>query len=969
VITPRTTRLVRVADLHLFRNAIDALAAAGSDPASSTLVIVPTRGAARQLSQRSASAGLRSARCLTRDDFYDELRTRLSNPPRRLLEFDRRSLMHASAEANARLLPFRLRPGVVAAMLRFYDEIRRQSQSVARFEELLAESLGGGDEDTDRGTQRLRRQTTFLAASFREYEKRIGGLAASDEHTLRARLLSETLSPPVERVVVTVADWIAEPAGLFVADFDFLSRLPRLQSIDIVCTERVLESGFHERLHGWWPGLDEIDGLDVAGRRATIRPRLVTPPDGNAGQLWFTYRDREEELLAIARRIVTNGTSGSRPAIERTGVVFKRPLPYLYLAPDAFNTVGLAFQSPDALPLATEPTAAALDLVLECAESGFTRPALTAILRSPHFRLAGFAEQPSRDSVAALDRSLSDLRYLGDPARLEALAGPDSSAPLNPAARPALEAAIVIARELAPLLDAAPASTQIRRLAGFFRRHLSEELSDREKRARALVDEILDGLAAAHAAHHDPDWTITDLAPAVREWIGEQTFAAVPSSAGVQLLDDQAARYGEFDDMVLVGLIESEWPERPRRNIFYAAAALKALGWPSERDRRSGADARFLDLLESAASTVRLSTFTLEDEALVVGSSQLDEIPRARLSSIASDEIDDPYVFPDETLTADPPRIAGFDRSAAEWLEMRTSRTPASDPRFHGVVGPLPPRAWSVSALETYLECPFKFFARHVLRLREEPDHEETMDPRRQGQFVHQVFEEFFKEWQASGQRTITSTNLDAARGMFTAVVDRLLVNVPVAEAALERTRLLGSPAAAGLGEAVLRMEAERSVAVEERLLEHDLSGTFRIQSEAGERAVALRGKADRLDLLTDGTFRLIDYKLGWPPSRARALQLPVYGLCAEQQLAGRGGKAWKLREAVYLAFKGPRRVVPLFTTPSDRDEVLSAAQVRLTAAIDAIGRGEYPPTPDDVFRCETCDFAAVCRKDYVGDV
>jgi RecB family exonuclease len=250
-----------------------------------------------------------------------------------------------------------------------------------------------------------------------------------------------------------------------------------------------------------------------------------------------------------------------------------------------------------------------------------------------------------------------------------------------------------------------------------------------------------------------------------------------------------------------------------------------------------------------------------------------------------------------------------------------------------------------------------------------EPDDEETMDPRREGQFVHQVFEAFFKEWQAAGQGTITSTNLDAARGMFTAVVDRLLVNVPIAEAALERTRLLGSPAAAGLGEAVLRMEAERRVPVEERLLEHEFSGTFRVQSQDGERAVALKGKADRLDLLTDGTFRLIDYKLGWPPNRARALQLPIYALCAEQRLAGRGGRTWKLGEAVYLAFKGPRRVVPLFTTASDREEVLSAAEQRLTATIDAIGRGEFPPTPDDVFRCESCDFASVCRKDYVGDV
>jgi RecB family exonuclease len=966
--TPRTTRLVRVADLHLFRHAIATLSAAAGPP-SATLVIVPTRGAAHQLSQSAAVSALRTARCLTRDEFYDELRTRLPNAPRRLSEFERRSLMDASAKANASLLPFRLRPGVVKAMLRFYDEIRRQSQSVARFEELLEQSLGG-PEDTDRGTQRLLRLTAFLAASFREYETRAGASGASDEHTLRAQLLSEKLSPTVPHVVVTVADWIAEPAGLYVADFDLLSRMPHLEAIDIVCTERVLGSGFHERLHGWWPGLDEIDGHQLAGHSAAVRPSLVTPSDADADadQAWFTVRDREEELLAIARRIVTTGKKGARSAVERTGVVFKRPLPYLYLAPDAFNSVGLPFQSSAGLPLATEPAAAALDLVLDCVESGFTRTALSAILRSPHFRFAGLADQPSRESIAAFNRLLSDLRYLGDRARLEKLAEPDSITTGTPGARPALEAAIMIARELAPLLEPAPASAQIRRLSGFLRRHAPVEMSGRERLARGVVHEILDGLAEACAAHHDPDWTTADLASAVRDWIGEETFAADPSSAGVQLLDDQAARYGEFDDLVLVGLIEGEWPERPRRSIFYAAAALKALGWPSERDRRSGADARFLDLLESASSTVRLSTFTLDDEALVTRSSQLDEIPRARLSSVVSDDVDDPDVFPDETLTAEPPRALSS-APAAEWLVMRLGRTPGAEPAFHGAVGPQADRTWSVSALETYLECPFKFFARHVLRLREEPDDEETMDPRREGQFVHQVFEAFFKEWHAAGQRTITATNLGAARDTFTAVVDRLLANVPVAEAALERTRLLGSPAAAGLGEAVLRMEAERSVPVEERLLEHKFDGLFRVQSRAGERPVALKGKADRLDLLADGTFRLIDYKLGWPPNRARALQLPMYALCAEQRLAGRGGRAWTLGEAVYVAFKGPRRVVPLFTTPADRDDVLSAAQERLIMTLDAIGRGEFPPTPDDVFRCESCDFASVCRRDYVGDV
>ena len=152
------------------------------------------------------------------------------------------------------------------------------------------------------------------------------------------------------------------------------------------------------------------------------------------------------------------------------------------------------------------------------------------------------------------------------------------------------------------------------------------------------------------------------------------------------------------------------------------------------------------------------------------------------------------------------------------------------------------------------------------------------------------------------------------------------------------------------------------------RLLEHSLDGTFTFSGTDGERQMPIKGRVDRIDLLGDGTFRLIDYKLGWPPDRSRALQLPIYGLCAEQQLRELG-RRWTLGEAVYLAFKGPKRVVPLFASDAARDETLTRAQQRMIETLDAIERGEFPPTPDDVYRCDNCSFAAVCRKDYVGDL
>src|SRR5437016_12365975 len=111
------------------------------------------------------------------------------------------------------------------------------------------------------------------------------------------------------------------------------------------------------------------------------------------------------------------------------------------------------------------------------------------------------------------------------------------------------------------------------------------------------------------------------------------------------------------------------------------------------------------------------------------------------------------------------------------------------------------------------------------------------MDPRRQGQFVHGVFESFFRRWQSSGHEAVTPENLGEARAMFEEVVEDCLRGLSDTEAALERTRLLGSSAAAGLGDAVLRMEAERPLSVVDRLLEYKLDGSFTFETASGSRA------------------------------------------------------------------------------------------------------------------------------------
>jgi hypothetical protein len=78
-------------------------------------------------------------------------------------------------------------------------------------------------------------------------------------------------------------------------------------------------------------------------------------------------RDREDELAAVARRVKGARRAGAAIPLWRQALIVRRPLPYLYLARSVFGAAGIPFETLDTLPLAAEPYAAALDLVLDAA--------------------------------------------------------------------------------------------------------------------------------------------------------------------------------------------------------------------------------------------------------------------------------------------------------------------------------------------------------------------------------------------------------------------------------------------------------------------------------------------------------------------------------------------------------------------------------------------------------------------------
>jgi RecB family exonuclease len=948
------------------------------------LVIVPTRAAAEQLIrtvervvlQATVSPGLlREARpaggavllpdFITPAELIDRLGARLPPGAPMLTAAERHTLMGVACREAACEYPppFRLRPGIVGEMLDFYDALRRHQKTVDAFERLALGRLEPGA-DLDRGAARLMEQTRFLVAAFRAFEQRVA-VAGGDAHQLRARLLVEASARACRHLIVTVGDQAFDRYGLCAGDWDLIARLPGLTRIDVVTTNESLVGAPHERMHLLLPGIEEVH----LAQAPTASPTLVVPDEARRVH---TARDREDEIAACAAWIKPAARAG-RVDLERTALVVSQPLPYMYLAREVFRSAGVPCQMFDALPLAAEPYAAAVDLVCAAVTTSFARDACLALLRSPWFADEGL----DATDLAALDRQLAEAGYLGELTALERLLERWGTAPA-PAAlwRSAIVAGTTLlswCRELAPLREARPVAEQLETLLRFLDSHAADAFSagegrERQLRARRAVHGVLVRLRDAFARFDAEPVGFEDVVALIRRSIEERTFAPRAGEHGVHVIDAESARFGEFDVVQLTGLIEGEWPGRSKRNVFYGPDILRELGWPSEVERRDAARARFVDLLRLPASRLRVSAFSLEADAIVSVSPLLSELDDAGLATTIESGAA-VQVFEHQALAAEPLALEGVAPGAAEWAQHREAlaRRP---PRVPGQIDGYSAPSYSLSALERYQDCGFKFFAANVLRLEELPEDQSSLTPRRRGQMLHDILQRFFAAWDAAGEGPLSPDTFARAQSVFASVAEPILAALPEAEAMLERTRLFGSPISMGVADVVLASEIARTDPVEERWLEYRLEGEFSLGAHDGTR-VPLRGVADRIDLLPGRRLRVVDYKSGAVPAVSRALQAPIYALCAQERLSARDGRPWVVDEASYVALAGRRPVIPVVHAEQSEHEkttALADARARLVAAVAGIRSGAFAPRPYDTAICRSCAFSTVCRKDYVAD-
>lgn len=317
-------------------------------------------------------------------------------------------------------------------------------------------------------------------------------------------------------------------------------------------------------------------------------------------------------------------------------------------------------------------------------------------------------------------------------------------------------------------------------------------------------------------------------------------FEGEPLS-GLQVMGVLETRALDFDRLIILSMNEGIFPLKKAANSFIPYNLRRGFGLPTYEHQDSVWAYHFYRLIRRAKQVTLL--YDTRTTGLQTG-----EVSRFvhQLRYHYQYPLIDVLVVYDVASSAVPP-ISVQKTAEVEKL--------LSDFLFGG------PRALSASAINTYLDCPLKFYFSVLEQIQEEDEITETVERDVFGSILHKVMEDLYAPFKG---KLVTADLLKLLRK------DQPLLTGTIARAFAEL--FFKSPVVRPLeGENFLTGEMIRKYA--EKILEQDARFTpfHYIESEKKVRAtitlsdrriVQLKGFIDRVDSL-DRVLRIVDYKTG----------------------------------------------------------------------------------------------------------
>jgi len=550
--------------------------------------------------------------------------------------------------------------------------------------------------------------------------------------------------------------------------------------------------------------------------------------------------------------------------------------------------------------LSTTAAAAVIDRWLECVASDFPHVELLDLLKSPFVLGEPAARQ---DQVLKFELALRRQGVSQGMADIRRLAQREFGA------QPAWLAALFDARQGFEQRRA-PLTVWLARLTDSLAR-LDAIAPLKADAAGASVLETLDTLRRDLADDGEKygfnEW---------RRWLNlaleSESFIDASVASPIVLTSLPAARGRLFDAVAVIGADARHLPARPAPGLFSQATRAQ-LGLSTAAD-------------EAEAATADLMQLLIQGPALISWQAWNDDEPNPA----------SPLVL----------RLQALHRAA--WgtdLPEQTIGTPPTQasPLPDACVQPAPtvaaaqlPRHYSPTAYQTLLDCPYRFFARCVLGIRELDEADEALDKSDYGNALHRILKAFHD--------SAPPLERDAALAQLNALSAAEFAALPAWTAAAwanQWDKIQPAYIDAWLAHASQGWRYESG--------ETDFAVPH---SVAGLGDITLHGRVDRVDAKGDARY-VIDYKTSAAQGLKKklkapgeAVQLPFYAWLCEAA-------------AAYL----PINEVPVAALELDGETDVAAISLRLPRLLEAIAQHAALPAHGIDGVCKHCEARGLCRK------
>lgn len=753
-----------------------------------------------------------------------------------------------------------------------------------------------------------------------------------------------------------------------------------------------------------------------------------------------------DELTVVAKDILSL-TEERGYAFHEIGVVARSLSEYERLLPRVFEQHAIPFSASMTRPLSTFPFVRMCFQMLDLRANGYRRDAMLAVLSSPFFRFS--FSLPVDACVAQWDlatRRLGITKGLEEWRRLTAylrkdlpLRDDDESELLGPRISSYhIQTLWAAVSGLSESLQSIPDNGTWEDYSDHVVRLLDTWL-DETGGSAATADEDPSVLESLTETLSDLRWlsdiqadvSLSDFVATLQRALEATLFPmGFSKRGGVQVLDAMGARGVSFRALYIIGLTEKIFPRHIREDAFL-------------RDRVR----RFLDADLGFKIQEKLSGYEEEhllftllcesaDEQLTLVYQRIDDTGRALLPSgyiieakgVLGDEVviprrltskfqESPQYHPDRLTPAElalkcllqrqvPRRLlegSPSGRLVARGLVALPFLDGSADlGEYDGMTGPIE-AVWhtittsgvSPTALQEYAACPFRYFAKQVLRLQPitVPQVIDQVGPLELGTLVHNILRRCLERLKDEGYFEAGHPTVDPASLLGQVAgeeFERFAHTHPVGYPLiwrLHQERLLT------LLNVVLRDDLEEMArgGWQPVLFEEDLQGRLNVlcapmladgQDIPNGQDIPIGGRLDRVDWsATQHAYRIIDYKFKTGRTaaaidknlilgavRATRLQPPFYLTMdsAIREKMPRGGDEATCR-GVWFYYIAPAWENPLtrveFPGNAWSSSLTAPLMQSIAQVLSAIRSGRYFMYPSEA--CDRCDYRLLCRKSH----